>query len=296
LHGFDEAQWKHTITDADEPLELTLPRAETNSLALDWLTPSIIAVGSCASSNSCVAAEATTLQTALVDAHARAMGLRENGEGGPYPTDWRPVASVLLDAGREAIFSYMEALGDSAAPIAWLLKQLARVAAEKTDRRPILVEVWPVLFDHVLALAPSWKTDRYWGPSALARLVPALNSPSDDWINVHLLGDRLDHWAKASAGMPDCIDALTVALQGSPIPFQLGDGLRLLRRMMLDFTEVARRTEQVLDWLTQLERHIDWATNPNNDFVAIVDGLVAAGDVRFVETRRLLDQRIARRR
>jgi hypothetical protein len=190
----------------------------------------------------------------------------------------------------------LEALGDSAAPIAWLLEHLARVAAEMADKRAVLVEVWPFLFDHVLALAPSWKNDRYWRSSVLARLLPALNSPSDDWIKVELLGDRLLQWAQASAGLPDCIDALAVALQGTPLLFQLGDGLRIVRGIMLDFAEVARRTEQVLRWLTQLEGHIDWAKNANNDFVAIVDGLVTAGDVNFVVMQRLLDQRIARQR
>lgn len=52
---------------------------------------------------------------------------------------------------------------------------------------------------------------------------------------------------------------------------------------MSDFAEVARRTSRVIEWLTQLQTAIAWATSPNTDFVAIVDGLVGAGDVSFLK-------------
>src|SRR6185436_9295781 len=100
---------------------------------------------------------------------------------------------------------------------------------------------------------------------------------------------RLDEWARVSAGLPDCIDALTVALQNAPLTFQLSNGLPLIRGMMLDFTNVARRTARVIEWLPQLVPHIAWGTSPNSDYVAIVDGLVSAGDVRFIELQRTLD-------
>jgi hypothetical protein len=284
-----------TVIDVQQPLEVTLPEIEANSLALNWLTPSIIAIGGCASSGCCMADEAAILRGPLLNAHARAMSLGK-GQGGPPHLDQRPVAEVLLGAGSRSIVLYMQALGDSAAPIEWFLENLARVAADRAQYRPTFCDAWPVLFDHVLALAERLKEDRYWGESALAALMPALTQPSEGWISVETLGARLDQWARVSAGLPKCVDALTVALQGATPSFQLSDGLRLIRGMMLDFANIARNSVRLIEWLTPLCAHIEWNATPNVDYIAIVDGLVAAGDVRFVELQRTLDQRMSRRR
>lgn len=294
--AFEGAQWRPTVVDVTEPLEKTLPAVDPESLALDWLTASITAVGACASSGCCMAGQATALRATLLDAHARAMSLRERGQWGPPHIDHRPVAAVLLEAGSQSIISYMQALGESAAPIGWLLQNIAAVAAERTALRQTLREAWPVLFDRVVGLADRLKAERYWGESALAALVPALVRPSDDWVNVETLGTRLEQWARAAANLPNCIDAVAVALQNAPMPFQLTRGLAVVRGMMDDFTDIARRTSRLIAWLSQLETNFTWATSPNADFVAIVDGLVAAGDVRFLKLQQKLDERMSRRR
>jgi hypothetical protein len=283
----DGRRW--TIVDAPEPLETTLPQIPSETLAIDRLETGVVAVGGCASSACCVAALARPLRTILIDAHARALASAEDYRETPG-IDERPFAEALLVAGVDVVAAYLATLDGNAHHIEWLLRNLSSAAAERPALRPYLRDMWPRLFDRVLALSARLMAQRGFGELALAALVPALRIPSDDWIAVDWLAQRFSAWAQAAAGSALCIDAAVQALRNTPTQFQVTEGLRLVRRMVIDFADIAMRTGEVLPWLQVLRPSVRLGDQGAVDFAAIVDGMVAGGDTRFVDEQRILDR------
>jgi hypothetical protein len=123
--------------------------------------------------------------------------------------------------------------------------------------------------------------------------MPSVDKDQAGWVRVEALGARLEGWVDATRGIPECVDAFARVMASAPTAFQLSDGLRLVRRMMdSQFESFALRTRDLLAWLRTLMDSIDWGQAPNADLLAIVDGLVAGGDHRFLSLRTELDRRL----
>lgn len=204
-----------------------------------------------------------------------------------------PVAAALLLAGQRAVAAYVSTVMTSAGLVGQLLRDMARAAARSRVSRVSCEAVWPSLFDLILPHAAALLSDRYWGPHALADLMPSIDKDQAGWVRVEALGARLEGWVEATRGIPECVDAFARVVAHATTAFQLSDGLRFVRRMMdSGFESVALRTRELLAWLRTLMDSIDWGQTPNTDLVAIVDGLVAGGDHRFLSLRTELDRRL----
>lgn len=305
LGKFSEGAQKRAVKPLKGRLVAALRALHAGDMLVPRLTGPIVAMEACARSGCCVAADATALLPALLDAHRRGAAHWADKQYRIDPDDRLSVAEALLrlaGSGNDELIRHVDLFGDHGDALEHLLDDLARLATYDETHRATLRRVWPRVMDQALG---SIKTDprRRRGRSygrAVAGIVPAPRISMDDraidatiaaarvgWPSIEELASRIELWLPLAAGDQWSVDALVGFLEAAPIREQADRGLPWMLRLVNEQFEVACGAFRLTSWLRSLRDAGVLGATTRPIYERIVDGLAAGGDRRAVELQQL---------
>lgn len=302
-----EAQ-RRPVDPLEGPYTTTLPEVATDSLRLNRLIPSLIAVAGASQSESCVADESGVLFDVLVDAFRRSSlhwAIEGFGGAGAFHDRRRQAAvRVLVDhavAGHsQALVDHVRAFTSSARALDQLLRDLATIFTYDDSLRQALTETWRTVMTAALdaiAEGADLTSDRHWSDGAIAGLLPTpqldigdtnpdatLERAGRTWVHPDAIADLVSRWLPIARHEPKALDALAQLARYTTPGWQTYTGLSWAEDLIAgQYDMIAGRCWFLVDWLSNIRSSEALDAEGWARWRRIVDGLAAEGDRRAVD-------------
>lgn len=299
----DETRRLRTIVSVAQPLEENLRAVSTTDLILERLTPSLLVFLGCAASSCCVSRDAQKLRDALSDAYIRVRLRYADEHYRVDDADDQALAEYLLyHQNTDLVPAFVRGLSSNGLALKGFLNDLAIVATNDPARRSVFRGLWPTVMKAALAPVPKPSDPAYedWARySTASAIIPrptrkmnernidaVLAAAAEGWPTISELAEHIRGWVDTATGEPECTNALTGFLDTTPLRDQAGPGLSwVFERVIRSFGQFVGRSAVLLEWLDKV-RASGQLTQEGSQLVRkIVDGLVAAGDLRAVQVQ-----------
>ena len=299
LGPWDSNLQRRTIKHLDPPIASSLAAIAGGEIIVRRLSAAIRATGSAAISRACCQEAAQEALSILLAAHCRSMLAHEHGYQHSESDSLVAARAALWQAmdNRDApLFDYVKSYLEDPRVLAEALRAINAAAEERPDAAAVARRLWPILMDLVLDVVernPDLFAVRYWGSSALAKLVPSpayaqgyftleMAGEPERWRDLLAWSSQVERWLGVAVGSHECIDALVDAIRELDVSDQIEIGLRWIERIVQESGDQCASTFGLPRWLH--ERKIDPMT-PEQEarWQRVVDLLVVSGDTRVAD-------------
>jgi hypothetical protein len=282
-----------------------LETIETTALLLNRLSAPLAATLRAARTDACVRDEARRLEQELLPAYQRgAVHWDEQNYGSQGADDHRPVARELFIAAAAGdpapLHECVRAFAGHADLTERLLHQMLLICTYDPTLRGSLAVVWPGVMRVALDLRTSTAANGRHRARVATSVIPqpsleiadrdsdnSLAIARADWIDPASIAELVEEWISTAPGDADAVDALVSLIRTGAVSWQATVGLAWIEDLIAgSYATVARRSWLLPDYLLGLRGAAPLTPATTAGFHRLIDGLVAAGDQRFVALQR----------